>query len=179
MDNSPSKLALLSHFVGPVVLLSSSGTVLMHEARKCAVSYVACFRNFDATARYICGRHRSVAIIGAGSRGEFREEDQMCCAWMARHLVEQGYKAKNRHTEELVERWRGVPPSACAGGKSATFLRSTGQSKDLDFVLTHVNDLDGVYTMQKGEVVALYRAGAVTQKRHEYISKTGRAMVSA
>jgi 2-phosphosulfolactate phosphatase len=28
-------------------------------------------------------RHPKVAVIGAGTRLEFREEDQMCCAWIA------------------------------------------------------------------------------------------------
>ena len=27
-----------------------------------------------------------VAVIGAGSKGEFREEDQICCAWIAAGL---------------------------------------------------------------------------------------------
>jgi 2-phosphosulfolactate phosphatase len=96
--------------------------------------------------------------VGAGSRGEFREEDQMCCAWIAAELLDAGYQAEDRRTEEIVQRWRGVPASACVEGHSAMYLKRSGQSEDLDFVLKHVNDLDAAFVMREGEVV-LARSG--------------------
>jgi 2-phosphosulfolactate phosphatase len=153
MNNSPSELAQRRTSLRPVILLSSSGTKLMHAASQCEVVFVACFRNFSAVARYIAGRYPRVAIIGALSRGEFREEDQMCCGWIADALANAGYKPTGPMTEQIIEQWRGVPASACAKGKSAQYLRTTGQINDLNFVLSHINDVDSVFTMRHGEIV--------------------------
>ena len=49
--------------------------------------YVACLRNYSALIAYLAAHHPMVAVIGAGSRGEFREEDQLCCAWIAEGLL--------------------------------------------------------------------------------------------
>ena len=155
LNNSPAELALRRDVSRPVILLSSSGTRLMQDAGHCEAAYVACFRNFTAVARYLVGRHPKVAIIGAGSRGEFREEDQMCCAWIAQDLIKAGYKPEDGKTEKIVQRWMGAPPSACATGKSAEYLRRSGQLQDLDFVLTHINDLHTPFVIERGEVVML------------------------
>jgi 2-phosphosulfolactate phosphatase len=153
MNNSPAELELRSDIFRPAILLSSSGTTLIHAAGECAIAYLACFRNYTAVASHLAGRHTKVAIIGAGSRGEFREEDQMCCAWIARDLIKAGYQPKDDSTVQIVERWKSVPPSACLEGKSANYLRESGQVRDLDFILAHVNDLDAVFTLQHNEVV--------------------------
>jgi 2-phosphosulfolactate phosphatase len=153
MNNSPAELALRSDIFRPIILLSSSGTKLIHAARECEIAYLACFRNHAAVASYLVGRHSRLAIIGAGSRGEFREEDQMCCAWVARDLIKAGYKPKDDRTVEIVERWSGTLPGACAAGKSANYLRSSDQIRDLDFILAHVNDLDAVFALEHDEVV--------------------------
>ncbi len=155
LNNSPAEMAERKDIYRPIILLSSSGTRLVYGASQCKASYVACFRNYGAVARHLIGRHSKVAIIGAGSRGEFREEDQMCCAWIAEELINAGYKSKDRRTQAIVKRWSGVPPTACLGGKSAEYLRSTGQLRDLDFVLTHITDLDVVLTIQNNEAVVV------------------------
>jgi 2-phosphosulfolactate phosphatase len=154
MNNSPADLALRTDLDRPMVLLSSSGTKLMSEAARCeGPTYVACFRNHLAVARHLAGRHRRVAIIGAGSREEFREEDQMCCAWIAEELVRSGYQAEDQPTAEIIERWSGLPPSACYESNSVAYLRRSGQLRDLDFILDHVHDLDMVFTISRDEIV--------------------------
>ena len=163
MNNSPADLLARNDIERPVVLLSTSGTRLIHEGRGSDAVYLACFRNFRATAHHLAGRHAKVAVIGAGSRGEFREEDQMCCAWVADLLMTEGYAAANDATIEVVERWRGAPPEACAQGNSANYLRRTGQEKDLDFILTHIEDLDRAFTMKDCEVVVAQMAGRQPQ----------------
>src|SRR5262249_59968455 len=45
--------------------------------------------------------------------------------------------------------------TACAGGKSAAYLRDSGQRRDLDFILGHVNDLEDVCRLEGPEVVVL------------------------
>ena len=155
LNNSPSELAALDIAGRPVILLSSSGTRLIHQAKGCDTVHLACFRNYAFVARHLAGLLPRVAVIGAGSRGEFREEDQMCCAWIARDLAEMGYAPADEMTLDMIKQWATEPPEAALCGKSAEYLRRSGQTKDLEFILAHINDLHGVYQMRNGEVVAL------------------------
>jgi 2-phosphosulfolactate phosphatase len=155
LTNSPAQLALRSDISRPAILLSTSGTQLICAAAVCQAVYLACFRNYASLSRYLLGRHSRIAVIGAGSQNEFREEDQMCCALIAEQLVKGGYEAENRETLEFVERWSGAPLSACTKGKSAAYLRSSGQLNDLDFILAHVNDVNAVFKMDCDEIMML------------------------
>jgi 2-phosphosulfolactate phosphatase len=94
-----------------------------------------------------------VAVIGAGSRGQFREEDQLCCAWIAEGLLAAGYEALNEQTTAIVEQWRGAPVDVICNGASADYLRNSGQVRDLEYILAHVDDLDDVYRYEQGQVV--------------------------
>ena len=126
VTNSPAQLALRSDISRPAILLSSSGTQLICAAAVvCPAVYLACFRNWASLSRYLLGRYSRIAVIGAGSRNEFREEDQMCCALIAGELIEEGYEPENQQTLDIVERWRGVALTACTNGKSAGYLRSS------------------------------------------------------
>jgi 2-phosphosulfolactate phosphatase len=78
----------------------------------------------------------------------------MCCAWIARDLAEMGYAPADPMTFDLIKRWATEPPEALLGGKSAAYLVRSGQVKDLEFVLAHINDLREVYEVRNGEVVA-------------------------
>ena len=155
INNSPVELALRTYVGRPVILLSSSGTKLIHEAKACDVVYLACFRNHSYTVSDLRMRYARVAVIGAGSRGEFRKEDQMCCAWIARDLAATGYIPEDRRTVDLINRWNREGPEAAGKGKSADYLRRSGQIQDLEFVLTHINDLRAAYVMKGSEVTAL------------------------
>lgn len=153
MNNSPAELEERCEFHRPVVLLSTSGTRLVHEASGAAAVYMACFRNYSYTAAYLAGQFENIAVIGAGSRGEFREEDQMGCAWIAGQLVEAGYRPADDRTSEIIECWRGVPPAACWLGNSAAYLRRSGQARDLDYILKHIDDFAGAVTMRENQLI--------------------------
>lgn len=158
MNNSPAELAQRGDVPRPLVMLSTSGTQLMLEAGRSAHgAFAACFRNFTATARLLADRRGRVAIIGAGSRNEFREEDQMACAWVAELLVNAGHRPEDRKTAEIIERWRGAPATACETGGSVAYLRRSGQLGDFDFVTAHVDDLDIVCSIDGIEVRPLPR----------------------
>jgi 2-phosphosulfolactate phosphatase len=154
LNNSPALLATWNVRGRSVILLSSSGTRLICLAKECDAVYLACFRNYGDVARHLADQNSRVAVIGAGSRGEFREEDQMCCAWIARDLAEMGYAPANEATFSIIKKWATEPPEAALSSKSADYLRRSGQSQDLDFILSHINDLRGAYRMRGGEVVA-------------------------
>ncbi len=155
LTNSPAQLALRDDISRPAILLSTSGTQLICAAAGCQAVYLGCFRNCASLSRYLLGRHPRIAVIGAGSRDEFREEDQMCCAFITEALIKGGYEPENRRTMEIVERWSGAPPSACANGKSAAYLRSSGQVNDLEFILSHINDINAVFKLDGDEIVML------------------------
>jgi 2-phosphosulfolactate phosphatase len=155
LNNSPAQIDGLHEPERPLILLSTSGTKLIHEAASAAEAvYVACLRNVTATARTLAERHEKVAVLGAGTRGEFRQEDQLGCAWIARALVDAGFEPQDDRTDTIVRRWRESEVEAITASKSAEYLRNTGQLADLDFVLTHVDDLDSAYVFRDGEIVA-------------------------
>jgi 2-phosphosulfolactate phosphatase len=155
LNNSPVALASRTDRHRPLILLSSSGTQLIHEVGRCEVAYLACLRNYTALIEYLASRHPRIAVIGAGSRGEFREEDEMCCAWMAEGLLRYGYQAENPGTEERVERWKDAAPNACLGSRSVDYLRRTGQLKDLDFILAHLDDLKEIFSVRQDQITRM------------------------
>lgn len=153
LNNSPTDLEFRTDIHRPMLLLSTSGTRLICGAQESQAMYVACLRNYTAQANYLITHHPKVVVIGAGSRGEFREEDQLCCAWIAEKLLRAGYEPEDARTTAIVEQWSGVPFDAIIEGASADYLRNSGQKRDLDFILTHVDDLDEVYRFERGQVM--------------------------
>jgi 2-phosphosulfolactate phosphatase len=151
LTNSPATLAALDGAQKrPIVLLSSSGTRMICEARAGHTVYVASLRNYSAQAAALEGR--DVTLIGAGSRGEFREEDQLCCAWIAERLVETGHDTDDE-TRRLIERWHGEPADAINASESVRFVTRTGQVADLEFILEHVDDVASAFVVADGEIV--------------------------
>lgn len=159
LNNSPADLEPRTDIHRPMLLLSTSGTRLICGAAEGQAMYVACLRNYNTQIAYLAAHHPAVAVIGAGSRGEFREEDQLCCAWIAAGLLAAGYEPQNERTIAIVERWHNLPVEAIVDGASAEYLRKTGQSRDLEFILTRIDDLDEVYRFERGEVVKLAVVG--------------------
>jgi 2-phosphosulfolactate phosphatase len=162
LTNSPAAVARRHDVERPLILLSSSGTRVICAAAASDAAYVACLRNFRAMAAFLQAHHDRVALIGAGSRGEFRDEDALCCAWIAEILLSTGFEPGSEDTMAHVERWREAPIEAISLGRSAQYLRRSGQEEDLDFVLTHVDDLADIYLYRNGEIVreAASRAAA-------------------
>ncbi|MEO7022095.1 MAG: 2-phosphosulfolactate phosphatase [Ktedonobacteraceae bacterium] len=153
LNNSPAALEGRTDIHRPMIFLSTSGTPLMCGAVESQAMYVACLRNYHAQIAHLIAHHPKVAVIGAGTRTEFREEDQLCCAWIAEGLLAAGYEAENAQTLSIVERWKGMPVESITTGASARYLRDTGQTKDLDYILAHVDDLDEVYRFERGQIM--------------------------
>jgi 2-phosphosulfolactate phosphatase len=154
LPNSPAQLASLTDAARPIILLSTSGTRVICEASPQQPVYAACLRNYTAQAAILAAHHPRVAIVGAGARGEFRMEDQLACAWIAELLLDAGY-APLGETAELVKRWSGATVEVITAGNSAAYLRETGQSRDLDFILAHVDDIQTAFRLEAGELVSV------------------------
>jgi 2-phosphosulfolactate phosphatase len=153
LTNSPVMISIRPDIDRPMILVSSSGTQLLLNCRGSEGVYVSCFRNFSAVAKYVSKRHERIAILGAGSRANFRREDQMGCAWVAEKLVAEGYEEATKETANYILKWSGISSTEARNGKSADYLRKTGQEHDLDFVVKHVDDLDTVPALVDGELV--------------------------
>jgi 2-phosphosulfolactate phosphatase len=163
MTNSPAQIAVRDDVNRPMVLVSSSGTQLILGAAATAENvYLSCLRNYSALAAYLAERHSMVAVIGAGTRGQFRREDQIGCAWLAEQLLELGFSPENRQTTEYVKRWTGASIDVIREGRSAEYLRRSGQDEDLEFVLAHVDDLATLPAVLNGEVMDASRFVEIT-----------------
>jgi 2-phosphosulfolactate phosphatase len=155
ITNSPAELSIRLDVSRPLVLLSSTGTRLMCRIGHSNSAYLACFRNYSATIECLVKNHDAVTLIGAGTRGEFREEDQMCCAWIAEGLLEAGFAPGDEMTLQLVDRWHGAPHDAFVMSPSVAYLKRTGQLHDLEFILSHFDDVDTAGKVSANEVTAL------------------------
>jgi len=152
LTNSPVQVMALSNIPSgyftnarrPLILVSSSGMPLVMSAINNKATYLSCLRNFKSVAKHVAGRYEKIAVIGAGTRGEFREEDQIGCAWIGEQLIEHGYKAGNDKTSEVINKWSGCDPNVIREGNSAKYLMRSGQMHDLEFILHHVDDLQVV-----------------------------------
>lgn len=180
IPNSPPQVAENTEVDRPMVLLSTSGTKIISGAKGSVACYVACLRNYSAQIEHLIQNHAKVAVIGAGTRGEFREEDQLCCAWIAGGLIDAGYSAVNEQTAEIVKRWRNVPVESFLVSNSVAYLRRSGQLHDLDFVLTHIDDLPAVFELQGEEVVMLPAESFMLKSASGYLQpKTAAAQMNA
>lgn len=155
INNSPVEIESRRDISRPAILVSSSGIPLLYSLKNCNSVYVACLRNYGATVNHLVGRYSYVTVLGSPTRGEFREEDQLCCAWIAAGLVKAGYTCEDDKTIEIVNRWKDKPVKVCAEGKSAEYLRKSGQLRDLEFILKHVNDLDMTLVVRNDEIIRI------------------------
>jgi 2-phosphosulfolactate phosphatase len=153
LNNSPVEIESRKDISRPAILVSSSGIPLLYSLRDCKSVYVACLRNYGATVNHLAGPYSRVVVLGAPTRGEFREEDQLCCAWIAAGLMKAGFICEDDKTIEIVNRWKDKPVSVCGEGRSAEYLRKSGQIRDLDFILRHVNDLNSLLAVRNDEIV--------------------------
>ncbi len=152
LQNSPALVDQLTarH---EIVLLSTSGTRLICDGVAAGARvYVGSLRNVSATTRVLAAAAQNVTMIGAGARGEFREEDQFGCVQIAAQLIEAGFEAASSETADLVDRWRGASVDGFMSSHSVEYLMRTGQIADLDFIMHHLDDVDTAYSVVAGEV---------------------------
>lgn len=152
MANSPVQIMALRQVpcgqftsaVRPIVLVSSSGAQLVVNSAGAKDVYLGCLRNITALTEYLAPRHDRIAVLGAGTRGQFRREDQLGCSWIAARLVDKGFACADENTQKLIDKWHGVSTDVIRQGNSADYLRRTGQVHDLEFILHYQEDLDVV-----------------------------------
>lgn len=162
MTNSPVDIENSNEVDRPIIFISSSGSQLMRNSIGADAVYISCFRNFTAVANYAAALHEKIAIIGAGTRGQFRREDLMGCAWLGEALLNKGFAAGNPLTTGYLLRWKGQTSEVIRDGRSAEYLKKTEQTKDLEFTIEHIDDLEIVPTLIDGEIVDVNNAQAAS-----------------
>lgn len=155
LKNSPIDIEKHPDKSRPAIIVSTSGIPLLSSLKNCSSVYVACLRNCAATTNYLANRYSQIKLFGAPTRGEFREEDKLCCSWIAAGLMKAGYTCEDNKTLELVNDWKEKPVQICGEGNSAKYLIETRQKRDLNYILKHVNDYNRVLTINGDEIVKL------------------------
>ena len=153
LKNSPVDIEKYPDKSRPIIIVSTSGIPLLYSLRDSSSVYVACLRNCTATVDFLKNHYENVKLFGAPTRGEFREEDKLCCSWIAAGLMKAGYTCEDRKTLQLVNNWKDKSVHVCAAGNSAKYLMETRQKKDLTFIIKHVNDYNSALTISCDEVV--------------------------
>lgn len=151
LGNSPAEIARRTDVDRPLVLVTSSGTPLLCAAAGADAVFAACLRNTTAQVAELSALGLDVLIVPAGTRGRPRDEDDLCAGYLAAGLLDAGLRA-DRATADHVAAWAGRPVDVCADGRSAAFLRSAGHRDDVEFVLSHVDDLAAVFPVRGGAV---------------------------
>ena len=101
-----------------------------------------CFRNYSTPARLLSraprprGRHRR-RQPGRVPRGR----PDLLRLDRRRTDRPTAISPKPRRPPPWSARWRDAPPEACLGSRSVEFLKRTGRTTDLDFILSHIDDL--------------------------------------
>jgi phosphosulfolactate phosphohydrolase-like enzyme len=151
ITDSPAQLAARSD-QRPLVLYCGTGTTVAANHLFWPDVYVACLRNISATVRHISLRHRNVLILDATNDGDVRCEDKMAAGRLAAALADVGFEPAGLGTRETIARWAGADIALAAWGRSAEDLRRRRREADLEFVLSHVDDLDLVCGFQDGQI---------------------------
>jgi phosphosulfolactate phosphohydrolase-like enzyme len=152
MFNSPAALAARTDG-RPLVLSCWTGAALADNTHMWPDVYIACFRNLSATARHLALHHERVLILNAPQDVDVRCEDQLAAGRLVSMLADSGFAPAGLCTRETVDRWGRADFSLAAWGRSAEELRRRRRNADVEFVLSHVDDLDTVCMHSKGRLV--------------------------
>jgi phosphosulfolactate phosphohydrolase-like enzyme len=150
-EAGPADLEERQDVARPLVLAAPAAE-LLHNARGASAVYVACLRNMSATAELLARTHERVILVGAGHGSDVRYEDQIAAAWIGHRLVKLGFEPVDHLTAREIDRWSSADVSLVALSRGAEYLRRAGRARDLEFALTHVDDMEISCRFQGGEM---------------------------
>jgi phosphosulfolactate phosphohydrolase-like enzyme len=151
LSDSPAALARRTDR-RPLVLSCAIGATLAEHALFWPQVYVACLRNLAATARHMAAVHERVLVLDAADDADVRCENQLAAGRIVRGLVEAGFEPAGIATRETLERWSSADVELLTWGRSAEDLRRRQRHEDVDFVLSHVDDLDLVCAVNEDRI---------------------------
>jgi len=137
----------------PVILTERPCSDLLTNCRDAEAVYVSCLRNSKATAAWLSSRYDDIAVIAAGQGFDFRCDDRLGAARLARELTTSGFSLLGQGAAQLVKYWGSADPGVIALGRSARDANRSGRSEDVRFVQSHVDDLDVVCRCRGNEIL--------------------------
>jgi 2-phosphosulfolactate phosphatase len=150
LQNSPTALAARTDVDRPVVLLTSSGSPTMCRAADAAPTWIGSLRNVGPAADAV--RDVGHVAILAASPDELRIEDAICAARLA-HAI--GLDGADDETLRVARAYGELPLDRIRTGTSAGYLRRSGQTDDLEFILRHVDDVDLPCAVTDGRIAMM------------------------
>ena len=89
-----------------------------------------------------------------GEGGRLRCDDSMAASWMIAALTARGFEVEDMRAADIARRWSDASIDLVRWGSSAEQLTLAGRGADVDFVVSHVDDLDLVAVLHDSEVLA-------------------------
>lgn len=91
------------------------------------------------------------AVLGAGTRGEFRPEDQVGCALIAKYYIRLSDCNVNTTTKKIIEAFTENVETHVRMSPSAQKLVKIGRKNDVDFVINKLNKYSIVPIARKSD----------------------------
>ncbi|ABX04213.1 MAG TPA: 2-phosphosulfolactate phosphatase [Herpetosiphon sp.] len=135
--NSPYDLEQTDLTGRIMVITTSTGTRLIAESMGAAHILIGTTINARAVANKMAQLGNQWAIIGAGTRGEFRPEDKVGCAVIAQYFLQVTGETTDSATQAFIDEFGSNSYEHISQSPSTIKLLSLGRACDVDFVLNH------------------------------------------
>lgn len=137
--NSPYDIKTAKLMNRKVVLTTSTGTKLLTACSRARNILIASTLNSHAVAQKMKQIGGDWAVIGAGSRGEFRAEDKVGCALVSKYFLSMTEYSADRKTLDIVNMYSRNIAAHIRSSPSAIKLANLNRMCDVDFVIDYVN----------------------------------------
>ena len=137
--NSPYDLSSEDLSKKTVALTSSTGTKLLLECSGAKHILIASTLNSKSVAEEMVNIGGKWAVIGAGSHGEFRPEDQVGCALVVQHYSNISEIYPDKYSQEIVDVYSENIATHIYMSSSSQKLMTLGRQCDIDFVIEKLN----------------------------------------
>jgi len=122
-----------------VVITTSTGTKLLSECMGAKHILIASTLNAQFVAEKMSSIGGKWAVIGAGSHGEFRLEDQVGCALVTKHYSKLTGKRPNENSQKIINVYSKDIETHIRMSPSSQKLMLLDRKCDIDFVISKVN----------------------------------------
>jgi 2-phosphosulfolactate phosphatase len=137
--NSPYDLAKENLKGKNIIITTSTGTRLISECRGASVILIGSTMNASAVARKMLTFGKSWVVIGAGSHGEFRPEDQVGCALISAKYIKLSDDKPDTQTKTFIDTFTEHMETHMQTSPSTQKLIKIGRTCDVDFILQNID----------------------------------------
>lgn len=147
--NSPHDLSKVKLTNQVIAITTSTGTKLINESQRSPNVLIGSTLNAQAIARKMFELSGNWAVLGAGTRGEFRPEDQVGCALIAKYYSKLVKCTINVYTKNIIKTFTKNVETHIRMSPSAQKLTEIEKGEDVDFVVNKLNTYSIVPSLQK------------------------------